>query len=126
MFKSRLGAPCAESSDLDRLLFFKVLLKRQEGQTRTSLGPVSSEVPPNSCDEAGFRTQKLPSALAGEEGGTSAAAFLVKSLPLAALRWLVVGVVLYAAFSMLRSAAIEKRARIATVTPTGVPSLIED
>jgi uncharacterized membrane protein YfcA len=49
------------------------------------------------------------------------AAFIVKSLPLAALRWLVVGVVLYAALSMLRSAAVEKRARIATVTPNAVP-----
>ncbi len=39
------------------------------------------------------------------------AAFIVKSLPLAALRWLVVGVVLYAALSMLRSAAVEKQAR---------------
>ncbi len=38
------------------------------------------------------------------------AAFIVKSLPLAALRWLVVAVVLYAAFSMLRSAVVEKRA----------------
>jgi uncharacterized membrane protein YfcA len=35
------------------------------------------------------------------------AAFVVKSLPLAAMRWLVVVVVLYAAFSMLRSAAVE-------------------
>jgi len=54
------------------------------------------------------------------------AAFIVKSLPLAALCWLVVGVVLYAAFSMLRSAAVEKRARIATVIPDGVPSPIKD
>jgi uncharacterized membrane protein YfcA len=38
------------------------------------------------------------------------AAFLVKSLPLTALRWLVVAVVLYAAFSMLRSALVEARA----------------
>ena len=35
------------------------------------------------------------------------AAFIVKSLPLDALRWLVVIVVLYAALSMLRSAATE-------------------
>jgi len=56
------------------------------------------------------------------------AAFIVKSLPLAALRWLVVGVVLYAAFSMLRSAAVEKRARIATATqdvvPNGAPPIL--
>jgi uncharacterized membrane protein YfcA len=37
------------------------------------------------------------------------AAFLVKSLPLDWLRWLVVAVVLYAAVSMLRSAASERR-----------------
>jgi uncharacterized membrane protein YfcA len=37
------------------------------------------------------------------------AAFIVKSLPLAAMRWLVVFVVLYAALSMLRSAVVEAR-----------------
>jgi uncharacterized membrane protein YfcA len=37
------------------------------------------------------------------------AAFIVKSLPLTALRWLVVVVVLYAALSMLRSAVVEAR-----------------
>ncbi len=47
------------------------------------------------------------------------AAFIVKSLPLGALRWLVVVVVLYAALSMLRSAAVEARARTA---PAPVPS----
>jgi uncharacterized membrane protein YfcA len=36
------------------------------------------------------------------------AAFIVKSLPLTTLRWLVVVVVLYAAVSMLRSAALER------------------
>jgi uncharacterized membrane protein YfcA len=39
------------------------------------------------------------------------AAFIVKSLPLAALRWLVVVVVLYAALSMLRSAITEAKAK---------------
>jgi hypothetical protein len=48
------------------------------------------------------------------------AAFIVKSLPLA-VRWLVVGVVLYAALSMLRSAAVEKRPRIAAVPQNAVP-----
>jgi uncharacterized membrane protein YfcA len=38
------------------------------------------------------------------------AAFIVKSLPLTALRLLVVGVVLYAALSMLRSAFVERSA----------------
>ena len=37
------------------------------------------------------------------------AAFIVKSLPLTAMRWLVVVVVLYAALSMLRSAVVEAR-----------------
>ncbi|HEV8578721.1 MAG TPA: sulfite exporter TauE/SafE family protein [Thermoanaerobaculia bacterium] len=37
------------------------------------------------------------------------AAFIVKSLPLTAMRWLVVCVVLYAALSMLRSAVVESR-----------------
>jgi uncharacterized membrane protein YfcA len=36
------------------------------------------------------------------------AAFIVKSLPLLYLRWLVVVVVLYAALSMLRSAFVER------------------
>jgi uncharacterized membrane protein YfcA len=38
------------------------------------------------------------------------AAFIVKSMPLYYLRWLVVVVVLYAALSMLRSAVVESRA----------------
>jgi uncharacterized membrane protein YfcA len=33
------------------------------------------------------------------------AAYIVKSLPLSALRWLVIVVIAYAAFAMLRSAA---------------------
>ncbi|WP_419933836.1 TSUP family transporter [Candidatus Palauibacter sp.] len=40
------------------------------------------------------------------------AAFIVRSLPLNAMRWLVVAVVLYAAILMLRSAAQERRSRI--------------
>lgn len=39
------------------------------------------------------------------------AAFLVRALPLTALRWLVIAVVLYAALSMLRSARMERRGR---------------
>jgi uncharacterized membrane protein YfcA len=39
------------------------------------------------------------------------AAFIVKSIPLYYLRWLVVVVVLYAALSMLRSAVVESRGR---------------
>ncbi|WP_419948024.1 permease [Candidatus Palauibacter sp.] len=41
------------------------------------------------------------------------AAFIVRSLPLNAMRWLVVAVVLYAAILMLRSAAQERRAAAA-------------
>ena len=46
---------------------------------------------------------------AGGMLGVPLAAFLVKSLPLAALRWLVIAVVLYAAALMLRSASEDAR-----------------
>jgi uncharacterized membrane protein YfcA len=48
--------------------------------------------------------------------GVLIAAYIVKSLPLLALRWLVIVVIAYAAFAMLRSAAlpaIERRAALA-------------
>jgi hypothetical protein len=38
------------------------------------------------------------------------AAFLVKSLPLGAVRWLVIAAVIYTAVMMLRSAAVGRRA----------------
>ncbi len=41
--------------------------------------------------------------------GVLVAAYIVKSLPLIALRWLVIVVIAYAAFAMLRSAARENR-----------------
>jgi uncharacterized membrane protein YfcA len=41
--------------------------------------------------------------------GVLIAAFIVKSLPLVALRWLVIVVIAYAAFAMLRSAALARR-----------------
>jgi uncharacterized membrane protein YfcA len=41
--------------------------------------------------------------------GTLIAAFIVKSLPMEAVRWLVVVVVIYAAAAMLRSALAGKR-----------------
>ncbi|HEX3528636.1 MAG TPA: sulfite exporter TauE/SafE family protein [Thermoanaerobaculia bacterium] len=47
------------------------------------------------------------------------AAFVVKSLPLVTLRWLVIVVVLYAAVSMLRSAFVESRARVTEPLPAG-------
>jgi uncharacterized membrane protein YfcA len=40
--------------------------------------------------------------------GVLLAAFLVRSLPLGAVRWVVVAVVVYTALMMLRSAAIER------------------
>ena len=42
--------------------------------------------------------------------GVLVAAYIVKSLPLQAVRWLVIAVVVYAAVVMLRSAAVEGRA----------------
>jgi uncharacterized membrane protein YfcA len=49
--------------------------------------------------------------------GVLVAGLLVKSLPLAVLRWVVVCVVLYAALTMLRSAAGERRRAISNVDP---------
>jgi uncharacterized membrane protein YfcA len=48
---------------------------------------------------------------AGGIPGVLLAAFVVKSLPLSAVRWLVVGVVIYTAAMMLRSAMLERAAR---------------
>ncbi len=62
----------------------------------------------------------LRTALGLALGGVPAvliAALVVKSLPLTALRWLVVVVVLYAAVSMLRSAVVEARKRPQRVPP---------
>jgi uncharacterized membrane protein YfcA len=53
--------------------------------------------------------------------GVLLAAFLVKSLPLFAIRWLVIVVVTYTAVMMLRSAYIE-RTRLNTVLEPGVTS----
>jgi uncharacterized membrane protein YfcA len=47
--------------------------------------------------------------------GVLLAAFVVKSLPLSAVRWLVVAVVIYTASMMLRSAVQERRARLSVV-----------
>ena len=49
---------------------------------------------------------------AGGIPGVLLAAFVVKSLPLSAVRWLVVAVVIYTASMMLRSAVQERRARV--------------
>ena len=42
------------------------------------------------------------------------AAYVVKSLPLYAIRWLVVGVVLYAGLSLLRTAMTAPRVQLAS------------
>jgi uncharacterized membrane protein YfcA len=47
--------------------------------------------------------------------GVLIAAFIVKSLPLEYVRWLVVAVVIYASYTMLRSAVLERKS--ARVTP---------
>ena len=50
----------------------------------------------------------------GGPGAVLIAAYIVKSLPLDTVRLLVVFVVLYTAFSLLRSAAVERRAAAAS------------
>ncbi len=60
-----------------------------------------------------FNAYELKAALGlaiGGIPGVLVAAFIVKSLPLEAVRWLVVLVVVYASFTMLRSALAERRA----------------
>ncbi len=53
--------------------------------------------------------------------GVLIAAFIVKSLPLIAVRWLVVVVVIYAAVTMIRSALQERRyAAVASSVPTAL------
>lgn len=70
------------------------------------LGPVAS-IPFIRKGSYSFRTS-LGLTLGGIPG-VLIAAFLVRSLPLGAVRWLMVVVVLYTAIMMLRSAAIERR-----------------
>jgi uncharacterized membrane protein YfcA len=48
--------------------------------------------------------------------GVLLAAFVIKSLPLTAMRWLVVAVVIYTAGMMLRSASQERRAARSAAT----------
>jgi len=50
--------------------------------------------------------------------GVLIAAFIVKSLPLEWLRWLVIVVIVYAAFAMMRSAAHSAPAPIAVRSPS--------
>jgi uncharacterized membrane protein YfcA len=54
--------------------------------------------------------------------GVLLAAFLVKSLPLGAMRWLVIVAVVYTAILMLRSAAVGRRGVLnAAVAPAPAP-----
>jgi uncharacterized membrane protein YfcA len=46
------------------------------------------------------------------------AAFIVKSLPLTAVRWLVIAVVVYTAVNLLRAAMRERSAAVAPITVT--------
>ena len=43
--------------------------------------------------------------------GVVIAAYIVKSMPLEAVKWLVIAIVAYAAFTMLRSAYLERTGR---------------
>jgi uncharacterized membrane protein YfcA len=53
--------------------------------------------------------------------GVLAAAYIVKSLPISSLRWLVAAVVIYTAVMMLRSAFVERRAEPAVGAGAMVP-----
>ncbi len=61
---------------------------------------------------------------AGGIPGVLIAAFIVWSMPLDAIRWLVVAVVVYTATAMLRSAHVERRA-VEAREPVGVPEPAE-
>jgi uncharacterized membrane protein YfcA len=70
----------------------------------------------------------LPAALGLTLAGTPAAlvaGLIVKSLPLTAVKWLVVGVVIYTAIAMLRSARSARSTRLATETALAPPSTLE-
>jgi uncharacterized membrane protein YfcA len=56
--------------------------------------------------------------------GVAIAAFIVKSLPITYVRWLVLIVVLYAAITMLRSAQTERKSQAAASKPESTPSVI--
>ena len=86
------------------------------------MGSCAFLMPISSVRFVKFNAYELKAALGLTLGGIPGvliAAYIVKSLPLAAVRWLVVLVVIYAAFSMLRSALVErgKPALESPVTP---------
>ncbi len=77
------------------------------------MGSCAFLMPPASIRFISFNAYELKAALGltlGGIPGVLVAAFIVKSLPLKRVRWLVVVVVVYAAFTMLRSALAERRA----------------
>jgi uncharacterized membrane protein YfcA len=53
--------------------------------------------------------------------GVVIAAYIVKSMPLEAVKWLVIAIVAYAAFTMLRSAYLERRNGTLANEPAAVP-----
>jgi uncharacterized membrane protein YfcA len=69
------------------------------------------------------RTAALGLAIGGVPG-VLIAAYLVKSLPLDAVRWLVVIVVLYTAAAMWRSSRAGERAAPLVTPPEGAPVVI--
>jgi len=78
------------------------------------MGSCAFLMPVGSMQFIRARKYNLKAALGLTLGGVPGvllAAFLVKSLPLTAVRWLVVAVVIYTAAMMLRSAAVERGKR---------------
>ncbi len=70
----------------------------------------------------------LRAALGLAIGGVPAvllAAYVIRSLPLAAVRWLVIGVVVYTASAMLRSARAERRVGAAVAAAAAVDPLAD-
>jgi uncharacterized membrane protein YfcA len=80
------------------------------------MGSCAFLMPVGSAQFIRKRSFDLKAAIGLAIGGIPAvliAALIVKSLPLSAVRWLVVVVVVYTAVSMLRSAMVERKAAIA-------------
>jgi uncharacterized membrane protein YfcA len=84
------------------------------------MGSVSFLGPVASVPFVEKRRYSLKAALGLTIGGVPGvllAAYLVRSLPLAAIRWLVIAVVVYTAVMMLRSARAERALRTAAAVP---------
>ncbi len=109
-----LYAPC--------LIMISLLGMNPRAAFPIMMGSCAFLMPISSVRFVKFNAYELKAALGLTLGGIPGvliAAFIVKSLPLQAVRWLVVLVVVYAAFSMLRSAMLERANRTAgsPVTP---------